>query len=282
MFILDVIPLTHIPIGQPQIFSYFSKTDLKRGCLVKILLNQRQIMAVVLKSENISLRKASLKKADFALKPVNEIIASCPIVPPLFFILADFISRYYFCSITLSLKTIFPFRIKSLVKHLESLGKDNFPEYFKITTPLEPKEAALRSKNLNFTNDFSLLVKEIKKYLVKKQQILILAPTIFHQNYYKDKFLTLLDEKIYTASPGLRVKEFNSLWSKINSKEALLVIGRRSSVFLPWQDLGLIIVIDGNNPSYKSWDQKPYYNAVTLVNYLSLYYYANITYYQNY
>ncbi|MDD5760601.1 MAG: hypothetical protein PHF45_00870 [Candidatus Pacebacteria bacterium] len=282
MFILDVAPLTHIPMGQPQIFSYFSKTDLKRGCLVEIPLNQRKIMAVVLKSENISLRKVSLKKADFVLKPVNKVIASYPIVPPLFFVLADFISHYYFSSITLSLKAILPSRIKSLVRYLEGLDKDKFPEYFKVTKPLGPKEVVSRTKNLNFTNDFSLLVNEIKNHLIRKQQVLILTPTIFHQNYYKDKFLTLLDEKIYTASPDLKVKEFNSLWSKINAKDALLVIGRRSSVFLPWQDLGLIIVIDGNNPSHKSWDQKPYYNAGTLANYLSLYYYADITYYQNY
>ncbi|MFA5722521.1 MAG: hypothetical protein WC940_03095 [Candidatus Paceibacterota bacterium] len=96
MFILDVVPLTNIPIGQPQIFSYFSKDKLERGTLVEVFLNKRKITAVVLKSDNVSLRKAFLKTAHFSLKPIDKILSSKPIVPPLFFILADFISRYYF------------------------------------------------------------------------------------------------------------------------------------------------------------------------------------------
>lgn len=282
MFILDVVPLTNIPIGQPQIFSYFSKITLKRGCLVEIPLGQRKIMAIVLKSENISRRKVSLKKADFTLKPISQIIAGEPIVPPLFFILADFISRYYFCSISLSFKTILPPRIKSLIKYMENLSENDFPEYFKITTPLKPEEIISRTKKLNLVNDFSLLAKEIKNHLSQKQQVLILTPTIFHQNYYADKFSSLFDEKIYIASSELKAREFNSLWAQINASQALLAIGRRSSVFLPWQKLGMIIAVDADNPSYKSWDQKPYYNAITLINYLSLYYDADIAYYQNY
>lgn len=275
MFILDVVPLTNIPIGQPQIFSYFSKNKLERGILVEVSLNRRKITAVVLESENVSSRKASLKTARFSLKPIDKILSTRPIVPPLFFILADFISRYYFSPISLSLKTILPPRMKSLIKYLSS---SDFPEYFQISTPLDKT----KGKNFNFSNDFNLLLEEIKNCLAKKQQVLILVPTILHQEYYHSQFSNKIKEPIFIASADLKVKEFNALWQKINSKEALVVLGRRSSLFLPWQDLGLIIVIDSNNPSYKSWDQKPYYNSIPLANYLSLYYDANITCYQNY
>jgi len=282
MFILDVIPLTNIPIGQPQVFSYFSKENLERGCLVEVFLNRRKIMAVVLKSESITSRKAIIKKSGFALKPISKVISSRPSVPPLFFVLADFIARYYFSPISLSLKSILPPKIKSLSKYIQNLSAGEFPEYFQITKPLESKEMVKKHKSYNFSNDFSLLIKEIKKCLVKKQQVLILVPTILYQKYYLGKLKTFLNEKIYIASPDLKIKELDSLWSKINNQEALLVIGRRSSVFLPWQDLGLIIAVDANNSSYKSWDQKPYYNAITLARYLSLYYYAKNAAYQNY
>jgi primosomal protein N' len=282
MFILDVVPLTNIPIGQPQIFSYFSKKELKRGFLVEVLLNQRKIMAVVLKSEGISSRKASLKTARFSLKPINKILSSKPIVPPLFFILADFISRYYFVSISLSLKTILPSRIKSLIKYTESLLLNDFPEYFQILTPLELKNIQTKEKTFNFSNNFNSLLKVIKDCLKKKKQVLILTPTILYQNHYYSQFSNEIKEPIFIAAADLKVKEFNLLWQKVNSKEALVIIGRRSSLFLPWQDLGLIVAVDCNNSSYKSWDQKPYYNSITLANYLSLYYNANITCYQNY
>ena len=282
MFVLDVVPLTNIPIGQPQIFSYFSKNELKRGFLVEVPLGRRKIMAVVLKSENISSRKASLKTAHFSLKPISKILSSKPIVPPLFFILADFISRYYFVSISLSLKTILPSRIKSLIKYTESLSLDDFPEYFQISTPLEKKDIQDKRKSFNLSNNFDSLLEEIKDCLQKKRQVLILVPTILHQEYYYSQFSNYIKEPIFIASNDLKVKEFNILWQKINSKEALIVLGRRSSIFLPWQNLGLVVTIDGNNSSYKSWDQKPYYNSITLASYLSFYYNAKITCYQNY
>ena len=282
MFIIDVIPLTNISIGQSQVFSYFSKENIKRGCLVEVLLNNRKIMAVVLKSENIALKKATIKKSGFSLKPINEIVSIKPSVPPLFFILADFIARYYFVSASLSFKAILPTKIKSLSKYINNLPTNEFKEYFKINKPLEPEQIVKIKRVCNFTNDFSVLVKNINKNLKKNKQVLILVPTILHQEHYVNKLQTLLEEKIYLASPDLKVKEFNSLWSLINNQEALLVMGRRSSIFLPWQNLGLIAIIDANNTSYKSWDQKPYYNTITLANYLSLYYEAQITCYQNY
>jgi len=282
MFILDVVPLTNIPLGQSQIFSYFSKEDVKRGCLVEVFLNRRKVLAIVLKSENVISRKALIKKSKFALKPITNVISSKPLMPPLFFILADFMARYYFCSTSLAIKTILPSRIKSLSKYLEKLPDEEFPEYFRITKPLVSKEILKRQKGNIFSNDFSFLIKEIKQCLSNKQQVLILAPTVLHQQYYLDKLKTFLEETVYIAGPDLKVKEFNDLWKKINNQEALLIIGRRSAVFLPWQNLGLIIIIDSNNPAYKSWDQKPYHNAITLVNYLSLYYHASIIEYQNY
>lgn len=282
MFIIDVIPLTNISIGQSQVFSYFSKENIKRGCLVEVLFNNRKIMAVVLKSENIASKKAIIKKSDFSLKPINEIIATKPSIPPLFFILADFIARYYFVSASFSFKAILPTKIKSLSKYINNLSPNEFKGYFKISKPLEFEKIIKIKRNYSFTNDFLILVNNIEKNLKKKKQILILVPTTLYQEYYINKLETLLKEKIYLVSPNLKVKEFNSLWSLINNQKALLVMGRRSSIFLPWQDLGLIVVIDANNTSYKSWDQKPYYNTITLVNYLSLYYESEITYYQNY
>ena len=131
MFIINVIPLTNIPRSQPQIFSYFYKLDLIKGSIVEIPLRRRNVMAIVLNSTSVSSKKAILKKADFILKPINKVISSRQIVPPLFFLLAEFISRYYFCPISLCLKIILPRRIKSLIKYIEKLysEKKEFPKY---------------------------------------------------------------------------------------------------------------------------------------------------------
>ncbi len=280
MFIINVIPLTNIPKFQPQIFSYFYKSDLIKGSIVEIPLRHRNVMAIVLNSASVSSKKATLKKADFVLKPINKVISSKQIVPPLFLLLADFMSHYYFYPISLCLKIILPRRIKSLINYLEKLypEKKEFPKYF------DPSISKAKENKIEKTSSHNLsdLIKEIKANLKNKKQVLVLVPTIFYQNYYFTKLSSKISEPILISSNDLKIKEFNSLWTKVNSQEARLIIGRRSSLFLPWQNLGLVVVVDGNNNSYKSWDQKPYYNVVFLINYLALYYYSSIIYYDAY
>jgi len=280
MFIINVIPLTNIPRPQPQIFSYFYKSNLIKGSIVEIPLRNRSVMAVVLNSASVSSKKAALKKADFVLKPINKVISSRQIVPPLFFVLSDFISRYYFYPISLCLKIILPRRMKSLIKYIEKLyaEKKEFPKYFDPSIFKTKKDKIKKTSSL----DFSGVIKEIKVNLKNKKQVLILVPTIFYQDYYFTKLSSKISEPIFISSNDLKVKEFNSLWTKVNSQEAQLIIGRRSSPFLPWRNLGLVIVVDENNNSYKSWDQKPYHNAAFLINYLALYYNTSIIYYHAY
>jgi len=270
MFIINVIPLTNLPRSQPQVFSYFYKSDLIKGSIVEIPLGRRNVMAVVLNSESVSSKKAALKKADFVLKPINKVISSKQIVPPLFFPLANFISRYYFYPISLCLKIILPRRIKSLMNYIEQSEKQGSVER-------SEKQGSERSEG---SHNLSEVIKEIKANLKNKKQVLVLVPTIFYQNYYFAKLSSKISEPIFIFSNDLKVKEFNSLWAKVNSQEARLIIGRRSSPFLPWRNLGLIVVVDGSNSSYKSWDQKPYYNAAFLINYLALYYNSSILYYE--
>ena len=273
MFIISVIPLTNLPRSQPQTFSYFFKLNLIKGSVVEIPLGHRNVMAIVLNSVPVSSKKAALKKADFVLRSINKVISSRQIVPPLFFPLANFISNYYFYPISLCLKIILPRRMKSLITYIEKL--EDFPEDSQLSMSNEKNKAS-------FSNNFSDIVKEIKLNIKNQKQVLILTPTIFYQNYYFTKLSSEISEPIFISSNDLKVKEFNSLWTKVNSQEVQLIIGRRSALFLPWRNLGLIVIIDGNNSSYKSWDQKPYHNSVFLINYLALYYNSSITHYASY
>ena len=51
------------------------------------------------------------------------------------------------------------------------------------------------------------------------------------------------------------------IWNKINSGETKVILGARSALFLPFQDLGLIIIDEEHDPSYKQQEPAPRYHA---------------------
>ena len=58
-------------------------------------------------------------------------------------------------------------------------------------------------------------------------------------------------------------------WGKIESGEAKIVIGARSAIFAPVKNLGIIIIDEEHDMSYKS-DKTPMYNAKDLAKYLAI------------
>jgi len=51
------------------------------------------------------------------------------------------------------------------------------------------------------------------------------------------------------------------IWNKVNTGEAKVILGARSSLFLPFHDLGLVICDEEHDPSFKQQDPAPRYNA---------------------
>src|SRR5690606_14359908 len=59
------------------------------------------------------------------------------------------------------------------------------------------------------------------------------------------------------------------IWHKVLKGEFKIVIGARSSIFLPFRDLGLIIVDEEHENSYKQFDPAPRYHARDTAIYLA-------------
>jgi len=100
----------------------------------------------------------------------------------------------------------------------------------------------------------------IDEALADKKQVIMLVPEIaltpqtiiFFKNYYKDKVKVL--------HSSLSAGEKFDTWRRIRNGEIDLVIGTRSAVFAPFKNLGLIIIDEEQEHTYKS-EQKPYYHA---------------------
>ena len=100
----------------------------------------------------------------------------------------------------------------------------------------------------------------LRKILEKNHQGLILLPEIGLTSQFENKFIEFFGFKPAIWHSGITKKNKEIIWSGIISKKIKVVIGARSSLFLPFKNLGLIIVDEEHDQSYKQ-DEGIIYNA---------------------
>jgi len=104
-----------------------------------------------------------------------------------------------------------------------------------------------------------LYMQAIQAVLRKGKTAIILLPEIALTAQTAQRFNARFAE-IAVMHSGLSAAQRNVQWQKIRSGEANVVIGARSAVFAPVSDLGLIVVDEEHEPSYKQ-DTAPRYNG---------------------
>ena len=162
------------------------------------------------------------------------------------------------------------------IKNLTKIEKENFiheenrkKKYFLN----EEQKKALRDLN-TFGEKYNVSVlqgvtgsgktlvyfERIKQVLNKQKQVLVLLPEIFLTNQFEERFSNFFGIKPAIWHSKITPKNKRKIWQGVVKNEVNLVIGARSSLFLPFKKLGLIIVDEEHDPSYKQ-DEGLTYNA---------------------
>ena len=109
----------------------------------------------------------------------------------------------------------------------------------------------------------------IEKALKNGKTSIMLVPEISLTPQTVDRFISRFGEdKIAVLHSKLSVGERYDQWKKIERGEARIVIGARSAIFAPVKDLGIIIIDEEHDESYKS-ETNPRYNAKDIASYIA-------------
>ena len=100
----------------------------------------------------------------------------------------------------------------------------------------------------------------LKHILQKGYQGLIMLPEIGLTNQFEKKFFEFFGFKAAIWHSGISKKNKEIIWSGLTNGKISVVIGARSSLFLPFKNLGLIIVDEEHDQSYKQ-DEGIIFNA---------------------
>ncbi|MCM1484140.1 MAG: primosomal protein N' [Muribaculaceae bacterium] len=94
------------------------------------------------------------------------------------------------------------------------------------------------------------------------RQVLYLVPEIALTTQLTHRMQQVFGDKVVIYHSKFSDNERVDIWKRmLASTEPCVVIGTRSSIFLPFASLGLVIVDEEHEPSYKQQDPAPRYNA---------------------
>lgn len=107
-----------------------------------------------------------------------------------------------------------------------------------------------------------------KKARAKHQQVLVLVPEIVLTGQLVTSFKEYFADDVAVIHSRLSLGERNDTFFKIRSKQVGIIIGARSALFAPFENLGLIIMDEEHDPSYKQ-DESPRYHTHDIVEEMS-------------
>lgn len=271
--IVNIIPSTQIPLNKLQYFSYSIpeklEKDTKPGVEVKIPLGKKKISGVVFNTTSI--------QPKFKLKNILEVVDIIPAMSPNQLKLAQWISEYYYTSLGIVIKTMLPKRVGARKHSSIELSKEktSFPKLTEIQNTVyksikNSKEKTFLIHGVTGSGKTEIYLKLIKDALDQNKQIIFLVPEISLTPQTVQKIASRFDHKILTLlHSNLSAGEKYKAWQDIRNKKIKIIIGPRSAILTPIQDLGLIIIDEEHDQSYKQYDQNPQYHVKDVASKLS-------------
>ncbi|MBC7319967.1 primosomal protein N' [bacterium] len=250
------------------IFSYSSDEPLKIGDYVAVPLRGHLAKGYVIDRKEVT-------SAQDYLRVLGRIFDVSLLLPHLLS-LAYWISDYYICNLSQALSTIIPPEIRDI--------KIVYDGELKVKVP-KPRKKRVEKSYINYIElcdcsvsppenfvrllvkfpiekRLSIYLKLIEKEISRGKGVILLFPEL-------DTLLAVEDilRKIYGkdlavihSRQSLAVK--NEEWWRIRNNDVKLILGTRSAIFSPIENLGLIIIDEEENDGYKD-ESRPLYDART-------------------
>ncbi len=118
-------------------------------------------------------------------------------------------------------------------------------------------------KGVTSSGKTELYVKLIDEVIKSNKQVLYLLPEIALTTQLVNRLQQYFGEQVAVYHSKYSLNERVEVWNQVlnNSEKARIILGARSSVFLPFNNLGLVIVDEEHEQSYKQFDPAPRYHA---------------------
>ena len=213
------------------------------------------------------------------IKPIEKVISEKSIIRPEQLRFWEWLAQYYLCSWGEVSRNVLPVIIRSKekppVKPRRQKKETSPTEVQSLHILSDWQQEAYRQINQNFEKKNVCLLHgvtasgktEIYTHLIQDtikagKQVLYLLPEIALTTQITNRLKQFFGDRLGVFHSKINDNERVRIWNNLLNDEGYqIILGVRSSVFLPFRDLGLIIVDEEHEPSYKQQDPAPRYHA---------------------
>ena len=129
-----------------------------------------------------------------------------------------------------------------------------------LKASLQEKEVCL-VHGVTASGKTEIYIRLIEEYLAKGKQVLYLLPEIGLTTQVIQRLQKIFGTKIGVYHSKFNDNERAEIWQKVLIGDYQVVLGARSAVFLPFNNLGLVVVDEEHENSFKQFDPAPRYHA---------------------
>ena len=270
MLYADVI--VPLPLQDSYTYSIPSELEssLKRGCRVLVPFGRSKSYVGIVRAIHTKVPQG------YEVKPIKECLDTQPIVTEAQFRFWEWIAQYYVCPLGDVMNAALPARLKeetirrTRAANHSSLRKDR-DEALLSTSQQQAYDAICQSfltkevtllHGVTSSGKTEIYIHLIRRALAEGKQVLYLLPEIALTTQITERLRSVFGDEMGVFHSKFTDAARVAVYRKqLSDSPYQLILGVRSSVFLPFDRLGLVIVDEEHEVSYKQQDPAPRYHA---------------------
>lgn len=252
------------PLMEPLTYKNRDNPPCARGTSVIVPLGSRKVKAVVL--------GFSKPSGEYELKPIETTDPSRPALPDRFIRWAQWLSKYYLHPIGQVINSAFP-PLKRLEKERASKKSPVVPQVETSSPPDLTEGQKSCYQNISSEQGFNVHLLHgvtgsgktevylhlIEDVLQQGQQALVLVPEISLTPQLIARFSARFPDQVAVIHSHLTSREKTNQWWEVVEGNKKILVGARSAMFCPLDNLGLIVIDEEHEPSFKQEEKLKYH-----------------------
>jgi primosomal protein N' (replication factor Y) (superfamily II helicase) len=241
------------------------------GARVRVPFGRSSEMGFVLRELRPGDLDKGMREHPERIKEIGELLDDPSWLDDSLLSLARWISAYYGASLGEVLRSTLPIKPMKRPRNPEpeplppkppalKLNADQARAMSQIVDSMDKGFEAFLLHGVTGSGKTEVYLRAIEKVLAAQKQVIVLVPEISLTPQMSRRFRARLGDQVGIFHSGLSAGERFNVWKGIREGNIRVVLGPRSAIFAPFSRLGLIILDEEHDGSYKQ-TEKPRYHA---------------------